>query len=167
MSKKRKKLWIVGGVLGFVVLYSATAFLVSWNSPDARLERALQSIIAEQGFEHFDSKTALGPEVKLVTRTNYEGEPINQEYEKRILDQFREACPSCTVQTYSLTGETYDIYRLTPQDTTDIVYILLVLDDEGYTNEFTNEGDSSISVLVVARYTDAHPWSFIKNLWPW
>ena len=66
---------------------------------DARIERALAQIIAEQGFE---SKVGpwLMPGFAIVggdTLAKYEGAPISQENELRVVAQLREACPGCWV----------------------------------------------------------------------
>ena len=160
MNKRRKKRWILGGALGFVVLYSATALIVSRNNPDARLELVLSQFIADHGFEHKDTETFLGQEDRLVTRTKYEGEPISLEHEKRILDLFREACPSCSVEVFSY------YYRLKPQDTNSFVQIVFILNDEGFTNA-DGSVDPAVSNLYIVRYADDAPWSFLKSLWPW
>ena len=174
VKKKRKVWWIVSGVLGFVVLLFVTALLVEWNSPNARLERALQEIIAEHGLEltPVDSVNWMRTS-DLESWAIYEGAPINLENEERILAQLKQDCPSYIVfvKTYGMDlvtnpapGEpNFVTYNLLSPDESASTSITITFDDKG----LESEGDLRSSQISILRYGKSNPWSFLKNLWPW
>ena len=95
VKKKRRVLWIVGGVLGFVALLFVTAFLIEWNSPDARMERAVAQIVDDYGFVARDypwydfSSLVRDSSIELYSR-----ESTDAETEDEIVARLRAACPS-------------------------------------------------------------------------
>ena len=173
--KTCKVLWIVGSVVCFVVLSFVTALLINTKSQDARLERAIREIVAEQKFEY------KGRDVGYMRGSNrevlsdiYRGGPLSQEDGNWIVAQLRQACPKCSVEVVTL-GEdylpvpspsrqpTYDINSWSPQEASAIMNIMVIFDDKG----IGNQDDSSSSSLTVTRYSEPDRWSFLKNLWPW
>lgn len=175
MSKRRKVRWIVGGVLSFVVLYSATAFAVSWNSPNAKLDRALNQIIAEYDFEYKGERLELWAEVLDITPTPssirydiFDGEALDDEDKERIDEIILAACPPGTIDSgppisYCSFGS---LSRAATQR-----YLPERLEIQEITFEFNNkEGDEEglrSSTLLVRRDTSASPVSLLENLWPW
>ena len=161
--KTRKVRWIVGGVLGFVLLYSATAFLVAWNSPNARLERALNQIITEQGFVLNPSGTVnflgLG---SFDSFAIYESKPISQEDATQIVALFREACPSCTLDV-TKDESAYDDLMLVTDESSNIGTVIIIFDDKGQ----RTANNSPASEMTVFRGGASRRKSFLKNLWPW
>lgn len=166
MKKRRKVWWIVGGVLGFVVLLFVSALVRVWNSPDERLERALQEIIAENGLVPAPSVALLpiGSFVELSTNDSYVGEPISQENGTEILAQLKDACPSCTVAVETRGRGMKPVLNVhafyTPEDS-NFDSVVIMFDDKGVNLA------SPVSEMLVVRKLKRDPWSFFKNLWPW
>ena len=164
----------------FVVLVFATGFLVSWNSPDGKLERALDKIIAEHGFEFNADETETWLERReYATRTDvYDGGPISQERERQIIARLSEACPECTVEIETVEGNGKPItvpYSGPNSEPQFVVYYwypaegsavkkVLVINDEKWRER---EGDLPASNLLIVRSREPDRWSFLKNLWPW
>lgn len=174
--KKRKVWWIVGGVLGIFVLYSAIASYVSWNSQDARMERAIGRILEENGLEYRSNVLDVGSgSFRSQPRwATYVGGRIGQENERQIRAQLQEACPECTVSVMKSTdnssppprgysGPTFDIHFWITPDYPTVGEVRIVFDDKGV----RGMGETRASVLTVTRYRNPDPWSFLKSLWPW
>ena len=175
VKKKRRAWWIVGGVACFVVLSIVTVMLVETNRPDARLERAIREIIAEQKFEYKGRDVGyLRGSNKEVLSDMFCGGPLSQEDGKWIVAQLRQACPKCSVEvvtagvdilpvTMPSDEPTYDIHSWSPQEGSAIMNIMVIFDDKG----IGDQDDSPSSSLTVSRYGEVDRWSFLKNLWPW
>ena len=173
MRKKRKVWWIVGGVLCFFALIFVTALLVERNSEEARLERALQVIIVEQGLEYKETRVRRDRDSgEVISWTLYEGEPISLAQKKRVLDQLREFFPSYSIEVLTRdqgnfdaipsSGPTFDIIVCRTKEESTIVTFSMIFDDRG----FMSENDSPSSSLGVSRLRD-DPLLFLKRLWPW
>ena len=164
MVKKRSKArWIVGGVLGFIVLFFVTALVMESNSQDARLERALSQIIVEQGFEldPYPTVNFLGLG-SFDSYAIYEGKPISQEDERQIVALFREACPSCSLDV-TKDESAYDVLMLVTDESSNIGTIIIIFDDKGQ----RTAGSLPASKMTVFRGGASCRKSLLNKLWPW
>lgn len=175
MTKRRKFWWFVGGTLGATTFLVLIALLIQRNGPDAKLERALDQIIAENGFEFRSNMISYigGRADSAVVSNIYQGDPIDKETAKEVIAQLREVCPNCTVEVITFnedirpvtapTGEhTFEMKTWFPPKDSGVYSISLVFDD----NALYGDSDSSSSNLSIQRRSRSGFWSFLRNLWP-
>lgn len=165
----------MGGVLGFLVIYTLMAFTVTWNDPDARLERALNKIIVENDFVSDSNLTLHYDDIRGGETTNvYIAPSISHEDEERILAQLKEACNSCIVDVrssdvFKVNGTeqiklTTDVQRWTPKEDMEILEIQIAFRDKGL---YRVDDEYVSSLSVHRRLRDSDRWSFFKRIWPW
>lgn len=92
MGKKRRVWWIVGGAATAFTLFVAIVYYFDYNSPEARLERAVAQIVEKYGFVPAGQHRVINEETKFMS-TDYSRAALGEEKASEIVAQLRAACP--------------------------------------------------------------------------
>ena len=149
MSKRRKVWWIVGGVATAFALFVVTAFLIDYNSTEARMERAVAQIVEEYGFEYRsqDPRTfAFSIERKYILRRR---ESVDVETSDEIVAILRDACPSWEYKV-----QAYDFLFQPVTETSDYVWQV--------SHRFTRE-DEKVDKIASIEFTTVNTTYMITD----
>ena len=177
MGKKRRVWWIVGALVVAVALFAAIAFLVDYNSTDARVERAVAQIVEEYGFEYQGRADSWFDKSKgILTGDEYRSPAIGTEQADGIVAILRDACPSWQYEHSAFDEDlqhitatdgdpTIELHTFTSTEPRGgiIAIIGFVPDDDG----MASAGADHTAVLSLNIFDRPGLWQRIKGLWPW
>ena len=171
-TKKRRVWWIVGSLVVAVALFAAVAFIVDYNSTDARIGRAVARIVDEYGFEQTQSES-YGSPFETGGAVEYSRTFDTMEETVRILSALKAACQGYDYIHHVLDDgygvasdsglEPVTEMHVFASDDSRVRELVVVfqLDEVG------SGPEQSASLFMSWTTVQGGLWERINGLWPW